>query len=145
MTIKIYRIGGCVRDKILGLKPKDIDFAVEAKSYQQMKEFIQENGKIYCEIPKYFTIRAKYNGTDADYTLCRKEKDYTNKRHPDKVMIGTLYDDISRRDFTCNAIAIAEDGHIIDYFNGMKDIENRILRCVGNTKERLMEDGFESI
>jgi len=140
--VKIYKVGGYVRDQILGEKSKDIDYAVEASSYKEMKEFLNTHGKIYVETPKYFTLRGKYNGEDADFTLCRKERDYTNCRHPDNVTVGTLYDDISRRDFTCNAIAIDEDGKYIDYFGGIEDTKNRILRSVGSAHERLTEDGL---
>ena len=147
--VKIYKVGGCVRDQILGEKAKDIDYAVECSSYEEMKEFLNTHGKIYVETPKYYTVRGKYNGEDADFTLCRKERDYTNCRHPDVVEVGTLYDDISRRDFTCNAIAIdvlketsSEDGEFIDYFGGVQDSKDRILKCVGSAHDRLTEDGL---
>ena len=142
--VKIYQVGGCVRDKFLNLKPKDIDYAVEASSYEEMKEHINKFGNIYVETPKYFTLRGKLNGIDADFTLCRKERGYSDNRRPDEVEVGTLYEDISRRDFTCNAIAIDEDDNVIDYFDGRKDIENGILRCVRDTKERLSEDGLRA-
>ena len=142
--VKIYQVGGCIRDKLLGLEPKDIDYAVEASSFQEMSEFIEERGHIYLKKEDTFTIRAKYNGIDADFTLCRKERNYTNKRKPDIVEVGTLYDDISRRDFTCNAIAMDKDENIIDYYDGIQDIEDKILKCVGNTKDRLEEDGLRT-
>lgn len=148
--VKIYRVGGCIRDELLGLKPKDIDYAVEADSYQQMKEYIEKKGTIFLETEKYFTIRAKLNNSEtseniaADFTLCRKEREYTNNRHPDIVEVGSLYEDISRRDFTVNAIAKDEDGNLIDYFDGVTDLENRVLRCVRDTRERLTEDGLRA-
>lgn len=142
--VKIYQVGGCIRDKFLGLEPKDIDYAVEASSFEEMAKFIEERGQIYLKKEDTFTIRARLDGIDADFTLCRKERNYTNKRKPDIVEVGTLYDDISRRDFTCNAIAMDNNGNIIDHFNGIQDIKDKILRCVGSTKERLEEDGLRT-
>src|SRR5689334_19330699 len=99
--VKLYKVGGYVRDQVLGLKSKDIDYAVEAESYDAMKNHLIEKGaKIYLEQPQYFTIRGKLNDEDADFVLCRKEGKYSDGRRPDTVEIGTIYDDLARRDFT---------------------------------------------
>lgn len=140
--IKFYQVGGSVRDKFLGQKSKDIDYSVEAPSYEAMRaEIIRRGGQIYLETPEYFTIRAKMPGMgDADFVLCRKDGDYSDNRRPDTVTVGTLYDDLSRRDFTMNAIAIAEDGTVIDPFGGEIDISRRLICCVGKPADRFNED-----
>lgn len=145
MSVTLYKVGGYVRDSILGIKSKDIDYSVEADSYDEMREYIIANGgKIFLETPEYFTIRAKLNNEDADFVLCRKDGAYKNARHPDSVQIGTIDDDLARRDFTINAIAIKEDGFYYDPFNGLSDIKAKIIKCVGNTG-RLKEDGLRII
>ncbi len=140
--VKLYMVGGAVRDKFLGVQSKDIDFAVEAPSYEVMRNHILKNGTIYLEKPEYFTIRGKLNGTDADFVLCRKEHGYSDGRRPDSVTVGDIYDDLSRRDFTMNAIAIDEDGNTIDPYNGYADLQNELIRCVGNPEDRFNEDSL---
>jgi tRNA nucleotidyltransferase (CCA-adding enzyme) len=143
--IKLYKVGGAVRDQILGLKSKDIDYAVEASSYEEMVSWIKANGKIYLEKPEYFTIRGRIGDVDADFVLCRKEGAYKDGRRPDTVEVGDIYDDLSRRDFTVNAIAETEEGILIDPYNGIADIDRKILRCVGVTKDRFQEDGLRML
>lgn len=138
--VKFYKVGGCVRDEILGLKSKDIDYAVEASSYDQMKqEILNLGGKIFLEKPEYLTIRGHLFGDAADFVLCRKDGVYSDNRRPDNVEIGTLADDLSRRDFTMNALAKDSNGKIIDIFGGVDDIQSGVIRLVGGT-ERLTED-----
>lgn len=145
MDVKLYKVGGFVRDQILGIPSKDIDYAVEANSYEIMKQYIlDKGGKIYLESPGYLTIRAKLNNEDADFVLCRKDGSYHNGRHPDSVEIGDIYDDLVRRDFTMNAIAIKEDGNYLDPYNGIQDIKDQVIRCVGSI-DRLKEDGLRLI
>lgn len=156
--INLYMVGGAVRDLIRGVQSKDIDFAVEADSFDHMREWlIRNNFVIFAETPKYFTLRArapkdsfKFANMDLtsqtfDFTLCRTERDYTDGRHPDVVEMGTIYDDLSRRDFTMNAIAIDKDGNYIDPFGGVADITGDVgiglIRCVGGI-DRLREDGL---
>jgi tRNA nucleotidyltransferase/poly(A) polymerase len=146
MTVQIYKVGGAVRDEFLGVKSKDIDFAVEAPSYEAMRDYIAVNGKIFLEKPEYFTIRAKLNGTDADFVLCRKEHGYSDGRRPDLVTQGDIYDDLSRRDFTVNAIAIrVSDGEVFDPHSGVRDIAKRVVRCVGNAEDRFSEDSLRML
>lgn len=140
--VTYYTVGGFVRDEILGVKSKDIDFAVEANSYEEMKEDILQKGMvIFQERPEYFAIRARHPTLGgADFTLCRKDGFYSDNRRPDSVEIGTIYDDLARRDFTINAIAKTEDGEYIDPHQGIIDINRRLLRCVGDTEDRFSED-----
>lgn len=152
--LDMYLVGGAVRDHHRGVRSKDWDFSVEAESFSAMRDWLNENGfKIFAETPKYLTLRARaeadrfqfgsldLTGTTFDFTLCRTEKDYTDGRHPDTVEIGNIYDDLSRRDFTMNAVALDKAGRTIDPFDGVEDIYDYKIRCVGGT-ERLQEDGL---
>lgn len=142
-----YQVGGSVRDELLGLKSKDIDYAVEAESFEAMREAILgRGGEVFLETPQYLTIRARVPSLGAcDYVLCRKDGAYSDGRRPDSVECGTIYDDLARRDFTVNAIAKAEDGTIIDPHGGKEDLKRALLRCVGKASERFTEDGLRMI
>jgi tRNA nucleotidyltransferase (CCA-adding enzyme) len=143
--IRYFKVGGCVRDQLMGRKSKDIDFAVEAPSYDAMKKDLLDLGvKIFQERPEFFTVRGNHPKHGAvDFTLCRKDGFYSDARRPDSVEIGTIQDDLSRRDFTMNAIAVTAMGEkIIDPFGGQLDISSRLIRCVGDVNSRMKEDGL---
>jgi tRNA nucleotidyltransferase (CCA-adding enzyme) len=141
--IELYEVGGCVRDSLLGIDSKDIDFTVIAPSYEDMREFLTDAGfEIFLETPEYFTIRARFPKVvthdaiptrfvrtkklpTADFVLARKEGAYSDGRRPDEVQMGTLLDDLSRRDFTMNAMARDRDGRLIDPFGGQQDVKER--------------------
>jgi poly(A) polymerase len=146
MTLfKMYEVGGCVRDEILGLKSKDIDY-VAVPNDELLKDissahtmfgilegYLKEEGfEIFLVTPDCFTIRAKfpkehkYQGV-ADFVMARKEIGYVKGTRTPIVVPGTLYDDLERRDFTLNALAKDDDGSIIDYFDGLWALENRLL------------------
>jgi len=158
-TVKIYLVGGAVREIVRGFpqKVKDWDFAVEARSYEQMRFWLKIKGfEIFLETPQYYTIRARapkgrfeFAGIDMthktfDFTLCRSEGEYTDGRHPDTVEVGTIKQDLARRDFTMNAIALDAAGGRIDPFGGFEDIQAGYIRCVGST-ERLREDSLRML
>lgn len=146
MTVKYYLVGGAVRDEILGKKSKDLDYSCEAPSYEAMKQdILARGGTIFVESPQYLTIRAKMKGEAADFVLCRKDGSYYDGRRPDTVEVGTLYDDLARRDFTMNAIAKDENGELVDPFNGLQDIKDRTIRCVGKASDRLSEDALRML
>lgn len=155
MTVRLYEVGGCIRDEIMGYKTKDVDFAVEADSFSEMREYMLREGfKIYLETEQFGTIRAgvpkghslRERTNDADFVLCRKDGPSSNGRHPDYVESGTIYDDLARRDFTINAIAkCVETGELIDPHNGIRHCESRILRFVGLPAKRIKEDGLRII
>jgi len=139
--VRKYLVGGACRDMIMGIAPKDMDYSVEAGSFEEMREYIKSlGGQIFLEKEEFVTIRARIGKETADYVLCRKDGEYTDGRRPDKVEPGTLYDDLSRRDFTMNAIAIADDGEVIDPFYGRRAIQAGLIVCVGNTEKRMSED-----
>lgn len=157
--VNIYLVGGAVREIVRGYpeKVKDWDFAIEAKSFEDMRDWIIFKGfQIFVETPEYFTIRARatngfifagmdMSGKTFDFTLCRKESDYTDGRHPDKVEAGTILEDLSRRDFTMNAIAMSPNGKYIDPHGGVQDIEDELIICVGTAKERFEEDALRML
>lgn len=141
MDIKLYEVGGHVRDRLLGIDSKDIDYAVEAPSYTDFRNYVYQNTRqVFLEKPEYFTIRALADIGPVDYVMCRKDGHYSDNRRPDLVKPGTIYDDLDRRDFTINAIAYdIESKTYIDPHNGQSDLQDRVIRCVGNT-DRLIED-----
>jgi len=144
-VIKLYYVGGAVRDAYLNRPSKDIDYAVEAPSYEVMKEYIVLwGGEIFLEHPEYYTIRARIPGQlTADYVLCRKDGEYIDGRHPANVEVGTIYDDLARRDFTMNAIAVdTESGEVTDPYNGVDDISMKCIKAVGDAEKRFREDSL---
>lgn len=163
MTVTLYEVGGCVRDELLGVRTKDIDFtAVVPEGYPDpfgyLRSFLVANAfEIFVESPQFLTIRARFprgaqswggrdvRGLTADFVLARKEGEYSDGRRPDVVQAGTLEDDLARRDFTVNAIAKAEDGTLIDPFGGQEDLRKGLLRAVGSAEARFREDALRSL
>lgn len=154
-NIRLFLVGGAVRDYLINenVRPKDFDFSVEAHSFDQMREWLVSEGfTIFLETPQYLTIRAKLprdwsfagfemSGLTYDFVLCRRDGAYSDGRRPDEVVPGSIFDDLSRRDFTMNAIAIDKGGYLIDPFSGAQDIQDGLIRCVGSI-DRLKEDGL---
>lgn len=159
--MRMFMVGGAVRDEILGVRSKDIDFSVVLDQpatwvgddpFAYMVEELEEMGfEIFTKNPEFLTVRARFPKgheharTTADFVLARKESDYTDGRRPDKVEQGTLMDDLRRRDFTMNAIAKDEDGVLIDPFDGVRDIKAKLIRAVDDPVERLMEDALRAV
>lgn len=173
--MRMYMVGGCVRDEILGVRSKDIDFAVvmeddipwmkssgwyddppydrmiAALESQGYEFFRDDNGKIIGS--EFFTARGRFPKWHptfarkaADFVLARKESGYSDGRHPDKVESGTLEDDLARRDFTMNAIAKDSlTGEVIDLHGGVRDIRRKLIRAVGDPLERLSEDPLRAL
>lgn len=141
---KTYLVGGAVRDEILGVKPKDLDFVMMAPSFQAMRDqLLSEGAQIFVEKPEYVTIRCHHPLFGAaDFACARKDGNYTDGRRPDEVFIAeTLEQDLARRDFTIGAIAKdMESGQLFDPFNGQLDIKNKMVCCVGNPLRRFEED-----
>lgn len=156
--MKLFLVGGAVRDHLLGLPSADFDFAVEADSYEAMRDGLLTRGlKVWQERPEFVTIRGQislsnlgtfggllpvgsYGAFNADFTLCRVEGPYSDLRHPDAVTPGSLADDLKRRDFTVNAVAISEDGPWFDPHEGTLDARTKLLRAVGSAQNRIEED-----
>jgi len=156
---KIYQVGGSVRDEILGVQSKDIDYVAvpdgdlltkysEASDmFQVLVEYLKDEGyELFLVTPSCYTIRAKFpkqsvnNGLVADFVMSRKEVGYISGTRTPIVKPGTLYDDLERRDFTLNALAKDENGTIIDYFNGMEDLKNSVLKTPLDMKVTFDDD-----
>ncbi len=142
-----YLVGGCVRDLIIGKEPKDWDITTNATPEQIQAVFpdsFYEND--------YGTVGVKTGSEDprlaiVEVTPYRTESGYSDKRRPDKVEFGTsLLEDLARRDFTINAIALDDSkGHIVDPYDGQKDIKDKIVRTVGAPSERFNEDALRML
>ena len=153
-------VGGAVRDKFLGVDSKDVDFVaipddeinfLDANSaFAFLCTHLKAEGfKVFLETPEFLTVRAqvpdgnplKERTAVADFVLARKDGPSSDGRRPDFVLPGTLMDDLQRRDFTVNAMAILND-ELIDPFGGREDLDHNMLRFVGNPNDRIAEDGL---
>ncbi len=141
-----YFVGGCVRDFLLGKEAKDWDLTTNARPEQMLEVFpdsVYENSfgtvgiKTGSKNPQLALIEA---------TTFRLEGKYTDKRHPDEIKFAaTVEEDLARRDFTVNALAMKTSGgkqEIVDPFGGQEDLKKKILRAVGNPEERFTEDAL---
>ncbi|MCF7833961.1 MAG: HD domain-containing protein [Candidatus Pacebacteria bacterium] len=149
-----YLVGGCVRDLVLGLEPKDWDITTNAVPEEIVKLFdktVYENtfGTVAVCVPYETTKDAVSQGTEymiIEVTPYRTEAEYSDFRHPDDVRFSqNLSDDLKRRDFTINALAMDSKGQVMDMFDGLKDIEKKILRTVGEAEERFQEDALRML
>lgn len=137
---QIYVVGGVVRDLLLGRETNDWDFTTDATPEEILKLF--PDG-FYNNQFGTVGIVNELSEKPFEITTFRTEHGYSDKRRPDKVVWGTsLKDDLARRDFTINAMAIAPDKKIIDPFEGQQDLSHGILRAVGNPVERFREDAL---
>lgn len=148
---EVYAVGGCVRDFLMNYHPKDIDFCTNATTeqmYEVARVLAQELHEECYIIPtgeEFGTLTFHFReGGQYEVTSYRRDGSYFDGRHPDEVIFTTsIVEDLARRDFTCNAIAMNwETKELIDPFGGATDIENGIIRCVGNPKERFEEDAL---
>ena len=142
---EIYLVGGAVRDFLLGKKPKNFDFTTNATPEKIQSLFpnsFYNNTYGTVSVPLEIEDLSYLQKTIVEITPFRKEKDYTDFRHPEKVeWAKTLEEDLARRDFTINAIAY--DGKkIIDPYQGQKDLKEKIVCCVGNPDKRFSEDAL---
>src|SRR3989338_7409680 len=150
-----YVVGGCVRDLLLGTKPADWDITTNAKPEEILKIFPDS---FYAN--QFLTVTVKTDAEDetlkeVEITTFRAEGRYTDKRHPDEVRFAeTLEEDLSRRDFTINALAInfgksdfpgKSDFQIIDPYNGQGDLEKKLIRAVGEAEKRFEEDALRML
>lgn len=126
-----YLVGGSVRDLLMNREIKDIDITTNSTP-QQIIDFAIKNNLKYIETGiQHGTITIIFNDIPIEVTTFRADKN-CDGRWCEVEFVKTLEEDLSRRDFTMNAIAINKDGHLIDLFNGIRDIENKIIRTVGN-------------
>lgn len=134
-----YIVGGCVRDAILGRKPEDWDITTSAKPEQVKALFCRT---IDTGI-QHGTVTVMLDKEGFEVTTYRIDGKYEDSRHPREVTFTpNLAEDLKRRDFTINAMAYNEEAGLIDMFGGIEDIERKIIRCVGDARERFSEDAL---
>ncbi len=135
---QIYIVGGAVRDLMMGREVNDWDFTTDAKPEEILKLIPQG---FYDN--KFGTVGLNTPLGIFEITTMRKEGDYKDHRHPAKVgWTNKIEDDLARRDFTINALALSDKDEIIDPFNGQEDIRNKIIKAVGNPEQRFKEDAL---
>lgn len=159
MKYKLYEVGGKIRDELIGLKSKDVDYSVVIEEYykpidQAFYDFVEaikkEGYEVFLETPDCFTVRAKfpvdhkYSGV-ADFVLARKELYYPETGRKPVSKLGTLQDDLERRDFTLNALAKDEQGNIVDLFGGYTDLMENILRTPKDSYKSFRDDPLRII
>ncbi len=136
-----YMVGGCVRDILMGNSPHDWDITTSATPEQVQKIFSR-----YSVIPtgiKHGTVAVIIDNTPFEITTFRIDGNYSDSRHPENVTFSTsLVEDLKRRDFTINAIAYHPKSGIVDPIGGQTDIQNKIIRTVGNPAQRFSEDAL---
>ena len=152
---QIFKVGGCIRDSILGIESKDIDFTfvldnidrTVEEGFEIMTQWMEHKEfTIFLSTPEMFTIRAKFpkgdpnEGLVADFVLARKEVGYKEGTRQPILVLGTLEDDLIRRDFTLNSLAEDEHGNLIDLFGGVDDLKAGILKTPLDPKITMMDD-----
>lgn len=132
-------VGGCVRDSLLGVTPEDWDITTSATPQQVREAFPRtiDTGM------KHGTVTVRMDGESLEVTTYRIEGGYADHRHPDEVKFTSdLTEDLKRRDFTINAMAYNDKDGLIDLFHGAEDLRDKIVRCVGEPRERFTEDAL---
>lgn len=134
-----YAVGGCIRDSILGREPDDWDITTSASPYQ-IKELFPRTIDTGLQ---HGTVTVMMDKEGFEVTTYRIDGEYEDARHPKEVIFtSNLIEDLKRRDFTINAMAYNEKNGLIDVFEGMEDINRKIIRCVGSPIERFTEDAL---
>ncbi len=137
-----FIVGGCVRDSILGMTPCDWDITTNARPEDIKRLF----NKTYDTGIRHGTVSVAVNGDIYEVTTYRIDGTYSDSRRPDNVSFTTsLKEDLARRDFTVNAMAYNPKTGLIDYFEGLKDIEQRTIKAVGNPEVRFLEDALRML
>lgn len=138
-----YVVGGCVRDYFLGNQTSDTDITTSAKPCEVEKILADKNIKVVETGLKHGTVTAVIDKTPLEITTFRADGEYRDSRHPQSVeFVEDVEQDLKRRDFTVNAMAYNDERGLVDLFGGREDIENRIIRTVGEPDARFKEDAL---
>lgn len=138
-----YVVGGCVRDYFLGNQTSDTDITTSAKPCEVKKILADKNIKVVETGLKHGTVTAVIDKTPLEITTFRADGEYRDSRHPQSVeFVEDIEQDLKRRDFTVNAMAYNDERGLVDLFGGREDIENRIIRTVGEPDARFKEDAL---
>ncbi len=136
-----YLVGGCVRDAVMGKIPEDYDICTNALPKEIIECF--SDYKTILTGEKHGTVSVVTGADIVEITTYRIDGDYQDFRHPEKVEFSkNLHEDLSRRDFTMNALAYSSKEGLIDSFGGICDIQSRVVRCVGDSRKRFCEDAL---
>ena len=136
-----FVVGGCVRDSLLGRQPHDYDITTNAEPNKVIETFENLGYKIIPTGLKHGTVTIMIDNEGFEVTTYRIDGEYEDGRHPKEVeFTKSLKEDLSRRDFTINAMAYNSKEGLVDYFNGLRDLEDGIICCVGNAEDRFKED-----
>ncbi len=140
----LYIVGGTVRDFLLSIPLSDLDVVTDATP-EEMKTFLGSYDSDFT-FAKYGSIKIMFEGYFFDVTTLRKEKKYKDARHPTKIVfVKSLKKDFIRRDFTINAMYMDDHFRVIDYCQGVKDINAGIIRTIGRPSSRIKEDPLRII
>ena len=155
----LYEVGGKIRDELLGLTSNDVDYTVvlpgntlpEAEAFELFVKTLELDGfRVHIDYPERLTVKAKfpadhkYSG-DADFVLARKEIGYVPGTRDPITEIGTIEDDLLRRDFTVNTLAKGPDGNILDLCGGLADLNSKLLRTPFDPKKSFSDDPLRII
>ncbi len=136
-----YLVGGCVRDRYMNIPPHDFDLATSALPEEMLEIFAGE--RIIPTGLKHGTVTVLTEEGPVEVTTYRQDGTYSDHRHPDGVVFTrSLREDLARRDFTMNAMAMDAEGEWVDPFGGRADIDAQIIRCVGEAERRFEEDAL---
>lgn len=136
-----YLVGGCVRDFVRGKAPSDFDITTPSEPEETKTVF--RDFPVFLQGEKHGTVGVIIDGEKLEITTHRRDGDYIDHRRPESVSFSReIADDLSRRDFTVNALAYSPESGLVDLFGGVGDIENKIIRCVGNPDRRFDEDAL---
>ncbi|MFA5658598.1 MAG: phosphohydrolase, partial [Oscillospiraceae bacterium] len=136
-----YAVGGCVRDSLMGKLPNDWDICTNAHPEKVTAVF--DGFKTIPTGLKHGTITIIIDNNPLEITTFRRDGEYSDSRRPDSVLfVPDLKEDLSRRDFTINAMAYSEKDGLIDFFGGRADLEKKLIRCVGEADIRFSEDAL---
>lgn len=142
----VYVVGGAVRNQLLGIPISDWDLTTNAKPMELIEIFNKEKIHFIPTGAQHGTITVYYKGLNIEVTTFRIDGNYSDSRRPDRIYYtDDLKQDLSRRDFTINALAYNYRNGLIDYFNGVKDIREKRIRCVGSPKDRFEEDALRML
>lgn len=138
---RVYAVGGCVRDSLLGITPHDYDLCTDATT-EQMRNIFGDY-RLVTSGEKHGTVGVVMDHQVIEITTFRTEGGYTDNRHPGWVQfVSHIQEDLARRDFTVNAMAYHPEEGYVDPFGGQQDLQNRILRAVGDPFTRFTEDAL---
>ena len=138
-----YFVGGYPRDKYMGLVSDDYDICTNAKPDDLEHIF----GSHFCDMrfSSYGNVRVKYENQEYEITTFSRDFNYKNYRQPQVIYVNDLFTDLQRRDFTINTLCIDSNGNYVDLLDARKDIDNKIIKVVGNYDTKIKEDALRII